>query len=374
MNYNKTYLRIDVILLLVLVCIVGLGMVAVASTTGARFDSAKPFLLRQGIAAAMGIGLAVWFYFWDYHQILNVERWLYFLNLGLLAAVLFAGHSALGAQRWIQIGPFTLQASETAKLLSIMTLASFLERQTSFSRWQDMIPPVLYLLPAMGLILIQPDLGTTLVFVVILAAMIYVAGVPGWRLALILGGGLLVASVWIYLHMKHGVWLPLKQYQLNRLIVFTSPDVDTMGLGYQITEAKVAIGSGGLWGKGLFHGAITQYNYLPEQFTDFIFAAFTEELGFVGSATLLGLFTLFIWRIFRIGSFARDRLGAVLCAGVGGMLAFHVMENVGMNLGVMPVAGIPLPYVSYGGTAMMVDIAAVGLVMSVWRHRKEIFF
>lgn len=371
---KKLFLQTDLLLVLVLVAIALLGMLVVASTTQARFGDYHSFLIRQGGAALVGVILAWWLYRLDYHLIPAVSTWLYGLNLLLLVLVLAMGHQALGAQRWIALGPFSLQTSETAKLLGILTLAVVLDRQERMDRWQDLIPPLVHIAPVMGLILIQPDLGTTLVFVVTLAAMVYAAGFPGVRLVLLGLLGLAAITAWIVLHLRYHVWLPLKPYQLNRLIVFVQPNVDAQGLGYQIGEAKLAIGSGGLWGEGLFRGAITRLNYLPEQFTDFAFAAMTEELGFAGAVGLVGLFGLLIWRIMHIAARARDRLGALLAVGVGAMLSFHIIENVGMNLGVMPVAGIPLPFISYGGSAVMVDIALVGVVLSVWRHRRDLNF
>ncbi|HEY3366151.1 MAG TPA: rod shape-determining protein RodA [Symbiobacteriaceae bacterium] len=371
---KKFFMQIDLPLVFLVAAIVTLGLLVVASTTQARFGDYHSFIIRQGGAALVGVVLALLFYRWDYHFLPAFATGLYVLNLLLLALVLVLGHQALGAQRWIALGPFSLQTSETAKLLGILTLAVCLDRQERMDRWQDLLPPLLHIAPVMGLIVIQPDLGTTLVFVVTLAAMIYVAGFPGWRIVLVGTLGLAAIVGWIFLHLRYHVWLPLKPYQLNRLIVFVQPNVDAQGLGYQIGEAKVAIGSGGLWGAGLFKGAITRLNYLPEQFTDFAFAALTEELGFAGAATLLSLFGLFIWRIMRIGSMAKDRLGTLLAVGVGALFSFHIIENIGMNLSVMPVAGIPLPFISYGGSAMLVDVALVGVVLSVWRHRRDIQF
>jgi rod shape determining protein RodA len=373
---NRHLGNLDFGLLGALLGIIMIGTAAVISTTGARFGDFHPFLLKQCVSMLIGSSLAFLLYRWDYHDVHHLSRWLYLLNLASLILVRVVGHSELGAQRWIQVGPLTIQPSEIAKLIGIITLASFLDRQERFDRWIDLVPSVLYMLPAMGLILIQPDLGTSLVFVVIVVAMLYVAGAPGPRLALVTIGGLAIAVTWIVLHLHYPthIWIPLKEYQLTRLIVFTNPDYDPSGLGYQISEAKLAIGTGGLFGQGLFHGTITQLNYLPEQYTDFIFASLTEELGFVGAGGLLLLFGIFIFRIVRVAGMARDKLGALLATGVGAMFAFHVVENVGMNLGVMPVAGIPLSFVSYGGTAMWVNLAAVGLVLTVWRNRRDIQF
>ncbi|MGE5673694.1 MAG: rod shape-determining protein RodA [Mycobacterium leprae] len=374
MNSNKTYLQVDVILLILLGGILTIGLLAVSSTTQARFGNFQPFLIKQAGAAVVGGVAAWWIWRWDYHFLPQISKYIYIVNIGLLAAVLVLGHSALGAQRWIGLGPITIQPSETAKLLSILTLAVALDRQERFDRWTDLAPALLHILPAFGLIFLQPDLGTALVFVVTLFAMLYAAGYPGWKLSLIGGIGLAIIVGWIVLHLRYHVKIPLKEYQLDRLIVFMDPQVDPSGLGYQISEAKVAIGTGGLFGQGLFHGVITHLNYLPEQFTDFIFSSISEELGFLGAGTLLLGFALLLSRIFRIAALARDRLGTLLAVGVGTMLAFHIVENVGMNLSLMPVAGIPLPFVSYGGSAMAMNVTAMGVVLSVWRHHREIQF
>lgn len=361
-----------------LVLVLGLlGVLAVASAT--QFQRGRPetwgYAARQATWLAIGLGVLAASLAFDYHLLARWARPLYALNLLLLLAVRLAGREALGAQRWLQIGPIDLQPSEFAKVLLIVTLASQLSRQEGrMPRWRDLVLPALHALPPMLLVLSQPDLGTSLVFLAILAGMLYVGGVPGVRLAALGLGGLGAAVAAIAAHFRWGLWLPLRDYQLKRLIVFVDPESDPLGAGYHILQSKIAIGSGGLTGHGLFAGTQNQLNYLPEQHTDFIFAVIGEEWGFLGGALVILLYLLIVERGIRTVAQARDQLGALLAAGVVAMLAFQVLINIGMTMGVMPVTGIPLPFLSYGGSSLIANSVALGILLNVHLRRRKILF
>ena len=227
----------------------------------------------------------------------------------------------------------------------------------------------------MLLILKQPDLGTSLVFLAITFAQLFVAGANRKLLFSLFGGGFFLAVLWITLHLNFPqVWIPLKEYQLNRLIIFLDPWKDMQGAGYHVIQSQIAIGSGGFWGKGLFHGSQNQLNFLPEQHTDFIFSVLGEELGFIGALVLLVLFLALFWQLIRIGQQAKDLFGILLVTGVVAKLAFHMFINIGMTCGIMPVTGIPLPFVSYGGSAMWSNLISIGIALNVYLRRKKLTF
>ena len=306
--------------------------------------------------------------------------YLYWGTVGLLMFALVHGHSSLGASRWIGTQSVQIQPSEFAKISIIIFLAYHLSQKASLKRWRDLVSPIAYAALPMLLILKQPDLGTTLVFVIILITMLYMAGAPGWRLALLFGGGFLLVVIWIWAHLNlhigsHSVPLPfMSSYQLYRLLIFLHPNTDPLGAGYNIIQSKIAAGTGGIWGTGLLGTPPSQLTMLPESYTDFIFAVVTDTLGFVGAVGVLVLYFILIARGLSIAVAAKDRLGTLLAVGVVGMLAFHVVENAGMAIGVMPVAGVPLPFMSYGGSAYLTDALGIGVLMNVFLRRDTLMF
>jgi rod shape determining protein RodA len=317
-----------------------------------------PEAARQGLWFGLGVMGLLAFAFVP-PILLQWLAWpLYAVSLALLGAVMLPGfgHSANGAQRWLSLGGITLQPSEIAKLALVLVLAHVLSRAQHASprmRWLAyVLCGILAALPC-GLIMLQPDLGTALVLLAVTAIMVFVAGCSP---ALLLG--LLTAGISVAPRI-------LKQYQRDRLLVFLHPDMDPRGLGYNLIQSKMAIGAGGLWGQGLFCGLMSQLHYVPEQRTDFIFSVMGEELGFVGCVAFLCLYLMLGICLARAAWRAPDRFGQLLISGLGGMFAFHVVVNAGMTLGVLPVVGIPLPLVSYGGTAVLTDLLAIGAVMAV---------
>lgn len=312
-----------------------------------------------------------------YEKFKRLAPILYWGSIALLLFVLVHGHTALGGQRWINVGPFQLQPSEFAKIAIIVSLATLLDKKQSMSRWRDLVSPLAHVALPTLLILKQPDLGTTLVFLAISLGMLYMAGVPGWRLLLLYGGGLALVVVWIYLHLNPGVLglhhvpIPMHRYQLQRLLIFLNPNKDPSGSGYNVIQSRIAIGSGGLFGTGLSLNHATQFSYLPESYTDFVYAVIGQEIGFVGSVAVLFIYLLLIGRAAYIAVRARDRYGMLLAAGVASLIAFHVLESTGMASGVMPVAGVPLPFLSYGGSAFLADSAGIGLLINVYMRRHD---
>lgn len=322
----------------------------------------------------------------DYQRWRHLRWWIYTINLGLLLAVILFGNASKGATRWIPItANFSIQPSEFAKIFIILTLGDFLaERKGKLNNYRDFVLPFLFVLLPMLLIFKQPDLGTTLVFAAIFVGMMFVAGANPWKFGgLLLGAACIIGiALWLHfatdlpswLHWAQGLPLPMQDYQLRRLTIFIDPAADKSGDGWHILQSLWAIGSGGLWGKGYRNGTQGQLNFLPEHHTDFIFSVVGEEFGFIGTITLLFLFLIFILRGISIALKARDTYGILVATGVIAMFTFHILVNVGMTSGIMPVTGIPLPLISYGGSAMWSNMAAVGLLLSVNLRRQRLMF
>ena len=348
-------------LFLLMVLVLGATAIFSAAGTGNRIE-----FVRQVIYMAVGFGVLLYFSLTDYRSMGRLYGLTYVLMLLLLLLVRVAGHQALGAQREINLGLFELQASEISKLLIIIVLARFFN-----SRRDRIKSPVTFLLglvlvaPPTLLILAQPDLGTALVYVGIFLGMSFMAGVPKRYMATLV----LVTAAALPLVVSR-----LQGYQQRRLITFLNPGSDPAGAGYNILQAKIAVGSGGFFGKGFLTGTQGQLGFVPSRVTDFIFAIFSEEWGFIGAIILLVLFLALIARLLRAAHLAPDSFGALLCFGIATMIAFQVVVNVGMNIGVMPVVGIPLPFISYGGSSMLTNMAAIGMVQSVIIHHKDRMF
>ncbi|MCL6557895.1 MAG: rod shape-determining protein RodA [Firmicutes bacterium] len=378
MRVKKLLRTLDYTLLVTTVLIIIYGLIIISSATHATNPAgADPlaFVKKQMMSVGLGLAVAVFLVSWRYEELMRYTTALYVVNILLLVAVIFVGHSALGAQRWIRIGPLLLQPSEFAKLIIIVTLAAFLSRREGkLARFRDLVPVFLFAGIPLLLILKQPDLGTSLVFIAVTFGMLYMAGARTAWLLTIGGAGLLVVCGWIWAHLNYGVWLPLKEYQLIRLTIFLNPWKDWQGAGYHMIQSQIALGSGGLIGRGLFNGTQNQLNFLPEQHTDFIFSVVGEELGFVGATVLLLLYLVLIYRGVRIATVAKDGFGRLIATGVVTMLVFHLLVNVGMTMGIMPVTGIPLPLFSYGGSAMLTNLMAIGLLQNIYVRRQKIIF
>lgn len=355
--------RVDAVLVLTSVALATLGVVMVYSATRGKLAIAgvdpQYYLKRQGIYMVLGVVVMVVVAVIDYRRLEQFSTVIYGgMLLALLAVLSPIGSHALGSQRWFSLGLFQLQPSEFATLVLIIALATYCARRPDGLEFRDLVRMVLMAGVPTIMIIKQPDLGTGIVMSVILVVMLVAAGLPGRYLLLLLVSAALV----VLFALKVGL---LQHYQIQRLTSFISPNSASQTATYNVTQAKNAIGSGGVTGTGLFRGAQTNLSYVPFQQTDFIFSAVGEQLGFVGAGALILLYGLVAWRVLRTAQLARDAFGRLLCAGVFALIVFSVFENVGMNMGIMPVAGIPLPFLSYGGSAAVGFFAAIGLTISV---------
>jgi rod shape determining protein RodA len=314
-------------------------------------------LIALGIAAVGGmVVVAV-----DYRTLARWACWAYGFGLVALTVVLLAGRSALGARRWIAVGPINLQPSEIFKLALIGTLAIYLARRQSYRPgWDRVVVPLALTLPAVLLIVKQPDLGTALTLLPVAAALIIVGGARWRHLGILAGCGLALLP---------GLWFFLRDYQRERILVYIDPSRDPLGTAWNVIQAKITIGSGQLWGKGLYGGTQSRLAFLPERHTDFVFAAFAESWGFLGAAALLIVYILLVLRGLEVAATARDALGSLLATGATVLLATQALINLGMVTGLLPVVGIPLPLVSYGGSALLTAVGAVALIANVRMRR-----
>lgn len=360
---NLDFVTIAVTCMIIIVSLIIIGSATHINTPG---EERYWYVERQGMFALMNIIFIFISLHFDYKSLSRYGNILYAINLIMLLAVMFVGQSALGAQRWIQIGPINLQPSEFSKIIMIISLASLLEKRAGkLETIRDAIPVFIYVGVPFLLVLKQPDLGTSLVFMAILLGMIFVAGINGRVLMTIFGAGLAFMPIF---------WHFLKDYQKKRLTVFIDPNIDPLGSGYHIIQSKIAIGSGMLFGKGLFSGTQSQLNFLPENHTDFIFAVIGEELGFIGAALVLLLYLILLYRGIKIAGAARDNFGTLLATGITSMLTFHVLVNVGMTAGIMPVTGIPLPLMSYGVSSLTTNMVSIGILLNIYMRRQKIMF
>ncbi len=322
---------------------------------------------KQLVYVVIGLCVMSVFAAIDYHK---WQRWafgLYIGNLLLLGLVMVGGRSALGAQRWINLGPVQFQPSEPAKLILAICIAALVARVTTFG-WREMgLTLGAVAVPAL-LILKQPDLGTSLVIVAILSTELFFGVSKAWYFAVYAGALAAIGAVVV------GTNLVLKPFQRDRLLVFLHPNADPQGAGWNLNQSQIAVGSGELFGKGLYHGTQTQLNFVPEHSRDFINTVVGEEFGYLGELALIGLYAIILFGAVRAMLAARDRFGFLLAAGLIAMLAFHITINVGMTVGIMPITGIPLPFMSYGGTALLTDYAAIGIMLNVYVQRDRLVF
>lgn len=399
---------VDWLLFMLPVGVTGFASILIGSTQ--KYTGETGFAVNHAVLGVIGMVLALWIARSRYEVLLQWRWIIYVATIASLIAVMAVGTTGLGAQRWITIFGFNVQPSEFAKLGAIITLAAALK---------DRDAPTLYgMVKALGitavpwaLVFVQPDLGTSLVFGAIALGMLYWSGTnPGWLILMVsplvsmivfhvwfpawitwvvLMGivayrslpwwslySALIAMVVNLLSGKLGevVWGVLQDYQKDRLILFLDPDKDPLGGGYHLIQSRIAIGSGGMWGRGLFQGTQTQLSFIPEQHTDFIFSAVGEELGLIGGLALLIAFWLICLRLVMIAQNAKDNFGSLLAIGVLSMIVFQAIVNICMTVGLAPITGIPLPWMSYGRSALLTNFIAIGLVESVANYRFRLKF
>ncbi|HWZ42357.1 MAG TPA: rod shape-determining protein RodA [Candidatus Saccharimonadales bacterium] len=351
----------DWVLLGFVLAICLMGVLEIYSTTsGTKFAG---YHVRQVYWIMFGLGLMFLMSMINYQLLLENSHWLYLAALISLLAVALLGKKYLGARRWIQLpGGQHFQPSEWVKLVLIIALARyFSEAHDRGASLGDVVKAGLIAAIPMALVLKQPDLGTALTYVPVAAMALFLGGIHiRHAFILVLIAGVLMPTVW-----KYG----LKDYQKDRLTTFLNPEADAQKSGYQLKQSKIAVGSGGIWGKGIRQGTQTQGLFLPEPHTDFIFAAWSEEHGFVGAAGLLLLYFMVLTRLIHNAQTAPDRAGGFVVMGVVAVLLFHILVNAGMVVGFMPVTGIPLPLMSYGGSSLLFMFLALGIVMNIRMRR-----
>jgi rod shape determining protein RodA len=359
-------LSVNWALLALLTAVASTGFLMLYAVAGGSFEPwAAPQMIRFGFGIAMILVMAmIPVKFWK-----AVAPLAYLTALGLLIVVDMFGMIGMGAQRWIDLGFIILQPSELMKIALVMALAAYYDwldpARVSNPLW--LAPPLALILAPMGLVMIQPDLGTSIQLMLGGGAMLFLAGVSLWYFAVAAAAG--VGLVTLVLKSKGTDWQLLHDYQYNRIFTFLDPSQDPLGAGYHITQAKIAMGSGGLAGRGWMQGTQAKLNFLPEKHTDFIFTTFAEDFGFMGSIALLILYAMIVVFCFASAISNRNRFGALMTGGIGATFFLFFSVNMGMVMGLMPVVGVPLPLVSYGGSAMLVLLAAFGLVQSAHVHR-----
>jgi rod shape determining protein RodA len=354
-------------LLLLILAMCGVSLLEVYSTTVhtrfSSFESKQLMFIGAGLAGMFILAKI------DYHQLLDLSPWFYGIFVVSLVAVKLVGHKALGARRWIAIGPVQFQPSEWVKLVLILVVARYFSNLGGrYLTWRDIFKALVMVGVPMLLVLVQPDLGTTLTYAPILVAGLFLGGISLRQAAILsvctvaLAAGVLSSGIL----QKSGL---VHSYQKSRLTSFTNPSADPKGAGYQVLQSEIAVGSGGIWGKGMEKGTQTQGYFLPIPYTDFIFAAFSEEHGFMGAVSVLLLYFFILMRLIQNAQTAADLPGSLIIMGIVAVLTFQIAVNVGMVIGFMPVTGIPLPLMSYGGSSVLFTFLALGVAMNVRMRR-----
>ena len=346
-------------LVLLLTVISGIGFAVLYSAANGSFEPwALKSMIRYGVALALMLAVAV----------VDIRFWyraaypIYIFAAVLLVLVDFKGVRGLGAQRWLELGPISLQPSEIMKIGLVMVLAHYFNSRTheEIGRPLHLVYPLMLVLVPAALVMKQPDLGTAMMLMLSAGGMFFLAGVRFWKFALVIAGGAGLVPI---------AWQFLRPYQKNRIYTFMNPENDSLGAGYHIMQSKIAFGSGGMWGKGFMQGTQSHLNFLPEKQTDFIFTMFAEEFGMAGAIVLLALYTLVFAYGFAIALRCRNQFGRLLALGITLNVFLYVFINTAMVMGLIPVVGVPLPLISYGGTAMLTVMYGFGLLISVYIHR-----
>ena len=434
---NKFLAMFDYLLILVVLILVALGVLFIySSSINSEGVSVTNEYIKQIIWASIGFVIMIFVTLYDYRKTESFTQYLYIFLIVLLIYTRIFGRYVNGAKSWIGIGEFGVQPSEFGKIFFILFLAKFLDESKNMNQFKRFIYAIGILLLPMGLILIQPDLGTASVYIPIFLTMCFIAGIPVKYILYVLSFGiltvfftvlpvwneeiadkplvfisvltnlklraLLISSVLLitllgyvvrrYFHgPKYIYWITLvfsviclslifsmalgkflKDYQIKRLIIFMNPNKDRLGAGWNIIQSKVAIGAGGMTGQGYLQGTQSHYRFLPQQSTDFIFSILSEELGFIGGVFVFSMYFVILIKILYIIRKCINRYGSYICAGIFGMFSFHFFVNVGMVMGIMPITGIPLLFLSYGGSSLLTAMTCIGLVMNINCRKSEL--
>ncbi|MGI8426172.1 MAG: rod shape-determining protein RodA [Actinomycetota bacterium] len=359
--------HLDMSLIPIVALLTAAGCLAIRSASGrllqVRGGDVNFYLKRQVIYFALASIIFVITLLFDYRFLRDYAPLL--LGAGVLMLVIVLtplGNTQAGAQRWIDFGVLQVQPAEIMKMVIVAALGAMLAGERGVHSFSQVVwAMVLVLIPA-SLVYVQPDLGTVMVFLAIAFGVLLIAGTRvRWLLVIVLAGVVAIVGV-----LQLGI---LKDYQVARLTAFMDTSADLQRTGFNLAQSKIAIGSGGFQGKGLGNGSQTNLNYVPEQHTDFIFTAIGEEQGFLGGVAIIGLFALLLWRSLRIATLSKDKFGTLLAAGVAAMFGFQLFVNIGMTVGIMPITGIPLPFVSYGGSSLITSYFGVGVLMNIHMRR-----
>jgi rod shape determining protein RodA len=358
-RFNREIFRdIDYVALVSTLLLISIGLMTVYSSANkSGLDEVRPYFSRQLVRALLGCCAMLLAIIVNYSLIAALAYYPYLAMIILLTILLFTAGQIHGAQRWIRLFGTSIQPSEIVKLVTLFALAHYLDNV------REQIRELRYLLIAIAiaavpalLIVLQPDLGTALVLVALLGGMLFAAGARRRHLVGLGVLGLSLAPV---------MWGFLKDYQKDRLLAFINPDLDPLGASYQVIQSKIAVGAGGFSGSGWLAGTQSQLNFLPEQHTDFIFSVFAEQFGFIGSVVLIALYVGLLFQALKIAESARDFLGSILAVGIITIISFQVLVNLLMTVGFMPVTGIPLPFMSYGGSNLLTMMTCVGVLLSI---------
>jgi len=359
---RRLFTHFDWTLLAIVLLLASIGILNLYSASSGEVVFGTPLYLKQIFWLLIGLAMMVMIAFIEYRFYSDIAYIIYAVTLCFLLVVMGYGIVTSGAQRWIRIGSISFQPSEFIKISFIIAMARFFHRPSSREGYslKDLWLPILILIFPLGLILKQPDLGTSIVLLLVFFSILIFVKIR-WSTLLTIGvsGGAIIPVFWHF----------LKGYQRQRIITFFNPELDPLGAGYHIIQSKIAMGSGGILGKGIMRGTQSRLGFLPEQHTDFIFSALGEEWGLMGSLVVVGLyFILILWGL-RIAVQSKDRFGAILSFGVVAMLFWHIFINIGMVLGMMPVVGIPLPLISYGGSFLLSTFIGIGILLNVSMRR-----
>ncbi|MBI5477185.1 MAG: rod shape-determining protein RodA [Ignavibacteriales bacterium] len=383
-------------------------LIGIASVYSATYDAgASIYFNRQVIWAGVGFALMLTIMFIPFRTLQLLSYPLYGGSVLLLIVVLIMGKIVAGSKSWFGIGGFGLQPSEIVKVTTILAVASYLsERQVNLSRWKHVAVTFGFVLLPVVLIVLQPDVGTAIVYLGMSVVIIYWAGATNFLMILLVAPVvaavatlfgttaflIVIATTFVLLFLQRQNWLfaamafsftvmigisvqyifgKLAPHQQNRILTFLNPDADPLGAGYNVIQSKIAIGSGGFFGKGFLQGSQTQLNFLPAQWTDFIFCVPSEEFGFIGAFAILLFLTLIMLRGVQIASMVKSRYASLVAIGIVGVFGTHTVINIGMSMGIMPVVGVPLPFLSYGGSNLLTNMIMTGLLLNMYANRKE---
>jgi rod shape determining protein RodA len=356
-----------------------IALIGIAAVYSATYTSRGPSSLFTKQIIWVSIGLTVMFLSLipDYHTVGRYAYVLYAISLVLLFLVMAMGKTGMGAQRWLAIGPFAFQPSELAKISLTLALARYFAEDPKQGDYElrDLAIPMVMVLVPLVLVLKQPDLGTAIMLLLTSSMIVILAGIRLRSVMVVLLVGVTIASmVFLVSPVRHKIWSSLKPYQQNRIKAFIDPSSDPLGSGYHANQSKISVGSGQITGRGYRKGTQSQMAFLPERHTDFIFAVISEETGLVGSSVLLFLYVVLLLIGVDAAKNAKDRLGVLMAGGIVSMLSLYVFINIGMAVGIVPVVGVPLPLVSYGGTSIITTFLSLGILLNIQARRFMLFY